>query len=233
MMKKLLLILFCLPIFFGCGKDGLIEETSNDGSKCFNTYRNGELIHSICYEYESTDKSSVEKWDENGYKYYTEKYRSGILTGKWTHKWEHTDGETRDGWQTPIDEGFNGWLVDIGLVNLQKNYNTFVTEIYSPTTGNAVFKKWVKDGCIIYFEKYWDNGTLYKKGARNNNCNLDGVVRLFNRSGFLTCHAEFNDGNLIDEYCTTDICGDLHIRAPWPEFFPSSGNTYISGPMTP
>jgi|TARA_B100000795_G_C22708642_1_gene402602 hypothetical protein len=52
-MKKLLLILICLPLLFGCGnngvKEGVIERTTSYGGKCFDTYDDYKVASTVCY----------------------------------------------------------------------------------------------------------------------------------------------------------------------------------------
>ena len=59
-MKKLLLILLCLPLLFGCGnngvKEGVIERTTSYGGKCFDTYDDYKIVSTVCYYHNGVKK---------------------------------------------------------------------------------------------------------------------------------------------------------------------------------
>jgi len=101
-MKKLLLILLCLPLLFGCGTNNsndinrvLIDELINKGDKdipimyfeselfngiAFDIFPNGQLESEGKFK-EGKREGCLKIWDENGELFFEGNYKSGLRDG--------------------------------------------------------------------------------------------------------------------------------------------------------
>jgi hypothetical protein len=170
-MKK---IIYIIPLIFlfSCSKNGTYEERKNNGEICFNTYKKDILYESVCYEYNNSNKTSVNKWDINGFNHLKEKYISGVLVDRKNYLQEF-----------PGDNN---------------EYNVITWDVFSATSGDRELYSWTVNNCTLEFRKYWSStGKLSIWEKRNSNCNLDGQCVYYYISGGLKRNTTFNNGNIV------------------------------------